>query len=144
MLLSYEDKIKQCLKFKYCFHRQELWILFSATPCHLGTRECNLCWSGLIWSNPSSETAAAGAICPRSLWKCFSGTTILPLREIRQYSMDWVRKEFLCMGKILLFSQLTQSPNWLRCRSTRSLWSHNCFRVWTMLETVENPDAHFT
>ncbi len=127
---------------------------------HLGTRECNQCWSGLIWSNPSSVTAAADAICPRSLWNCFSRTTVLPLKELRQFSTDWVRssmrraviltesnstprKEILCTGESLLFSQLTRSPNWLRCRSTRSLWSHNCSRARAMLETVEDPDAHF-
>ncbi len=99
-----------------------------------------------------AATEAADAICPRSLWKCFSGTTILPLKELRQVSMDWarslvrrattltesnsiLRKEFLCTGESLLFSQLTRSPNWLRCRSTRSLWSHNCSRAWAMLET---------
>ncbi len=127
---------------------------------HLGTRECNQCWSGLIWSNPSGVTVAADAICPRSLWNCFSGTTVLPPKELRQFSTDWARssvrraviltesnstprKEILCAGESLLFSQLTWSPNWLRCRSTRSLWSHNCSRVRAMLETVEDPDAHF-
>ncbi len=50
---------------------------------HLGTRECNQCWSGLIWSNLSGVTAAADAICPRSLWNCSSGTTVLPLKELR-------------------------------------------------------------
>ncbi len=49
---------------------------------HLGTRECNQCWSGLIWSNLSGVTAAADAICPRSLWNCFSGATVLPLKEL--------------------------------------------------------------
>ncbi len=38
---------------------------------HFGTRECSQCWSGLIWNNPSSVTAAADAICPRSLWNLF-------------------------------------------------------------------------
>ncbi len=45
--------------------------------------------SVLIWSNPSGETAAADAICPRSLWNCFSGTTFLPLKELRQFSTAW-------------------------------------------------------
>ncbi len=58
---------------------------------HLGTRECSQCWSGLIWSNPSGVTAAADAICPRSLWNCFSGTTFLPLKELRQFSTAWAR-----------------------------------------------------
>ncbi len=117
---------------------------------HLGTRECNQCWSGLIWSNPSGVTAAADAICPRSLWNCFSGTTVLPPKELRQFSTDWARssvrraviltesnstprKEILCAGESLLFSQLTRSPNWLRCRSTRSLWPHNCSRDWARM-----------
>ncbi len=130
---------------------------------HLGTRECNQCWSGLIWSNPSGVIAAADAICPRSLWNCFSGTTVLPLKELRQFSTDLVRssvrraviltdsnstprKEILCAGESLLFSQLIRSPNWLRCRSTRSLWSHNCSRDWARMSQssiVEDPDAHF-
>ncbi len=58
---------------------------------HLGTRECSQCWSGLIWSNPSGVTAAADAICPRSLWNCFSGATFLPLKELRQFSTAWAR-----------------------------------------------------
>ncbi len=63
------------------------------------------------------------------------------LHTHRVYSTP--RKEIICAGESLLFSQLTRSPNWLRCRSTRSLWSHNCSRVRAMLETVEDPDAHF-
>ncbi len=58
---------------------------------HLGTQECNQCWSGLIWSNPSGVTAATDAICPRSLWNSFSGATVLPLKELRQFSTDWAR-----------------------------------------------------
>ncbi len=117
---------------------------------HLGTRECSQCWSGLIWSNPSGVTAAADAICPRSLWNCFSGTTFLPLKELRQFSTVWARssvrraviltesnstprKEILCTGESLLFSQLTRSPNWLRCRSTKSLWSPNCSLDWARI-----------
>ncbi len=120
------------------------WVMFtqSVLRCHahLGTRECSQCWSGLIWSNPSGVTVAADAICPRSLWNCFSGTTFLPLKELRQFSTAWAhssvrravtltsyssystpRKEILCTGESLLFSQLTRSPHWLRCRSTKSL-----------------------
>ncbi len=117
---------------------------------HLGTRECSQCWSGLIWSNPRGVTAAADAICPRSLWNCFSGTTFLPLKELRQFSTAWARssvrravtltesnstprKEILCTGESLLFSQLTRSPNWLRCRSTKSLWSPNCSLDWARI-----------
>ncbi len=72
-------------------------------------------------------TAAADAICPRN---CFSGTTFLPLKELRQFSTAWARssvrraviltesnstprKEILCTGESLLFPQLTRSPNWL-------------------------------
>ncbi len=117
---------------------------------HLGTRECSQCWSGLIHSNPSGVTAAADAICPRSLWNCFSGTTFLPLKELRQFSTAWAcssvrrtiiltesnstpRKEILCTGESLLFSQLTRSPNWLRCRSTKSLWLPNCSLDWARI-----------
>ncbi len=60
-------------------------------PCGLTRSECSQCWSGLQWSNPSSVTAAADAICPRSLWNCFSGTTFLPLKEIWQFSTTWAR-----------------------------------------------------
>ncbi len=84
---------------------------------------------------------------PQESLNCFSGTTVLPLKELRQFSTDWAcssvrraviltesnstpRKEILCTGESLLFSQLTWSPNWLRCRSTRSLWSHNCSQDW--------------
>ncbi len=71
----------------------------------------------------------------------------LPLKELRQFSTAWAcssvkraviptesnstpRKEILCTGESLLFSQLTRSLNWLRCRSTKSLWSHNCSLDW--------------
>ncbi len=43
------------------------------------------------------------------------------------------RKEILCTGESLLFSQLTRSPDWLRCRSTESLWSHNCSLDWAKI-----------
>ncbi len=43
------------------------------------------------------------------------------------------RKEILCTGESLLFSQLTRSPNWLRCWSTKSLWSHNCSLDWAKI-----------
>ncbi len=114
---------------------------------HLGTRSWSQCWSGLIWSNPSGVTAAADAICPRSLWKCFSGTALLRWKDSRQFSIDWARsterravrstesnsiprKEILCTGESLLFSQLTRSPNRLRWLSTVSLCSHNSARDW--------------
>ncbi len=75
---------------------------------------------------------------PQEPLNCFSGTTFLPLKELRQFSTAWARssvrraviltesnstprKEILCTGESLLFSQLTRSPNWLRCRSTKSL-----------------------
>ncbi len=119
--------------------RRHCWVIPTRSVpqrhAHLGTRECSECWSGLIWCNPSGVTAATDAICPRSLWNCFSGTTFLPLKEIRQFSTAWARaviltesnstprKEILCTGESLLFSQLTRSPNWLRCRSTKSLGS---------------------
>ncbi len=112
---------------------------------HLGTRPWSQCWSGLIWSRPSGTIAAAAAICPRSLWKSFRGTAVLPDKVLRQFSTDWARswvrpavwltesnsmprKEILCVGTSLLFSQLTRRPNWLRCLSTRSLCAHNCSR----------------
>ncbi len=43
------------------------------------------------------------------------------------------RKEILCTGESLFFSQLTRSPHWLRCRSTKSLWSHNCSLDWAKI-----------
>ncbi len=112
---------------------------------HLGIRPWSQCWSGLIWSRPSGTIAAAAAICPRSLWKSFSGTAVLPDKVLRQFSTDWARswvrravwltesnsmprKEILCVGTSLLFSQLTRRPNWLRCLSTRSLCARNCSR----------------
>ncbi len=114
---------------------------------HLGTRLWSQRWSGLIWSNPSGVTAAADAICPRSLWKCFSGTALLRWKDSRQFSIDWAssterravrltesnsmpRKEILCTGESLLFSQLTRSPNRLRWLSTVSLCSHSSARDW--------------
>ncbi len=117
---------------------------------HLGTRPWSQCWSGLIWSKPSGVTAAVAAICPRSLWKSFSGTAVLPLNVFRQFNTDWARssvrradcstesnsiprKEILCTGASLLFSQLTWRPNWLRWLSTKSLCSHNCSRDWARM-----------
>ncbi len=122
-------------------------------PCchaHLGTRPWSQCWSGLIWSKPSGVTVAAAAICPRSLWKSFSGTAVLPLNVFRQFNTDWARssvrraecssesnstprKEILCTGASLLFSQLTWRPNWLRWLSTESMCSHNCSRDWARM-----------
>ncbi len=134
--------------------RRHCWVIPTrGVPwrhAHLGTRECSQCWSGLIWSNPSGMTAAADAICPRSLWNSFSGTTFLPLTELRQFSTAWARssvrraviltesnstprKEILCTGESLLFSQLTRSSNWLRCRSTKSLGSPNCSLDWARI-----------
>ncbi len=80
----------------------------------------------------------------------FSGTTFLPLKELRQFSTAWARssvrraviltesnstqrKEVLCTGESLLFSQLTRSPNWLRCWSTKSLWSPNYSLDWARI-----------
>ncbi len=85
--------------------------------------------------------AAAAAICPRSLWKSFSGTAVLPDKVLRQFSTDWARtwvrhavwltesnsmprKEILCIGTSLLFPQLTWKPNWLRCPKGRILYWH--------------------
>ncbi len=134
--------------------RRHCWVIPTRNVpqrhAHLGTRECSQCWSALIWSNPNGVTAATDAICPRSLWNCFSGTTFLPLKELRQFSTAWARssmrrafiltesnftprKEILCTGESLLFSQLTWSPNWLRCRSTKSLWSPNCSLDWARI-----------
>ncbi len=124
--------------------RRHCWVIPTRSVprrhAHLGTRECSQCWSGLIWSNPSGVTAAADAICPRSLWNCFSGTTFLPLKEIRQFSTAWARssvrraviltesnstprKEILCTGESLLFSQLTQLAE-VPERLLRPLWAH--------------------
>ncbi len=47
---------------------------------HLRTRLCNQCWR-----SSSSVTAAVNAICPRSLWNCFSGTTVLSLKELQHW-----------------------------------------------------------
>ncbi len=43
------------------------------------------------------------------------------------------RKEILCIGESLLFSQLTWSPNQLRWLSTVSLCSHNSARDWASM-----------
>ncbi len=111
---------------------------------HLMTRSWSQRWSGLIWSNLSDVTAAVDAICPRSLWKCFSGTALL------HCSIDWARsiercvvrltesnsmprKEILCVGESLLFSQLIWIPNRLRWLSTVSLCSHNSARDWASM-----------
>ncbi len=40
------------------------------------------------------------------------------------------RKEMLCTGESLLFSQLTRRPRWLRCWSTRCLCTHTRSREW--------------
>ncbi len=124
---------------------------------HLGTRSWSQCWSGLIWINPSGVTAAADAIWPRSLWKCFSGTALLRWKDSRQLSIDWARsierravrltesnsmprKEILCVGESLLFSQLTWSSNRLR------LFAQQCSRLCQYLpvvEVVENANACF-
>ncbi len=122
----------------------------TVAPCSSLDSEYSQCWSNLKWSNPSGMTAAADAMCPRTLWNCFSGTTFLPLKEFRQFITSWVhssvrqaviltesnstlRREILCTGESLLFSQLTQSPNWLRCRSTKSLWLYNVSQDWAKI-----------
>ncbi len=43
------------------------------------------------------------------------------------------RKEILCIGESLLFSQLTRRPNRLRCESTKSLCSHNWSWDWASM-----------
>ncbi len=58
---------------------------------YLGTRPWSQCWSGPIRSRPSGTIAAAAAICPRSLWKSFSETTVLPNKVLRQFSTKWAR-----------------------------------------------------
>ncbi len=85
---------------------------------------------------------------PRSLWNCFSGAAVLFLNVFKQFNTDWARscvrrailltdsiprKEILCTGESLLFSQLTWRPNWLRCESTMSLWSHNWSCDWASI-----------
>ncbi len=108
---------------------------------HLGTRLWSQRWSGLIWSNPSGVTAAADAICPRSLWKCFSGTALLCWKDSRQFSIDWAcsterravrltesnsmpRKEILCTGESLLFPSWPEAPTgwggWAPCPCVRT------------------------
>ncbi len=78
------------------------------------------------------------------------GTTLLPWKDSRQFSIDWARsierravrltesnsihrKVILCAGESLLFSQLTRSPNRLRWLSTVSLCSHNCAWDWASM-----------
>ncbi len=39
----------------------------------------------------SRTITAVAATCPRSLWKCFSGTTVLPDKVLRQFSTNWAR-----------------------------------------------------
>ncbi len=87
---------------------------------HFGTRECSQCWSGLIWNNPSSMTAAADAICPRSLWNLFQwyhipaseGTRAVQhclgtfLREACRHThtqLHTEKRDFLHRGELVLF-----------------------------------------
>ncbi len=46
------------------------------------------CWSGLIWSSTRGVTAAAAAICPRSLWNSFSGIAVLPLNKFKKFNTN--------------------------------------------------------
>ncbi len=55
--------------------------------------------------------AAAAAICPRSLWKSFSGTAVLPDKVLRQFSTDWARTGW---------GVLSGWPNPTPCREKRS------------------------
>ncbi len=71
---------------------------------------------------------------PRSLWKSFSVAADWTLSSVSR-AVVWLtesnsipRKEILCTGESLLFSQLTWSPNRLRWRSTMSLYLHNWSR----------------
>ncbi len=99
--------------------RRHCWVIPTRSVprhhAHLGTRECNQCWSDLIWSNPSGVTAAADAICPRSLWNCFSGTTFLPLKELRQFSTAWAHS-YVRRANILTESNSCDRPSalWIR------------------------------
>ncbi len=143
--------------------RQRVGVMFTQTVpwrhAHFGTRECNLCWSGPILNNPSGD-CSCGCHMPQEPLKVFQwyhhtasegtqagqhglGTLVGETCHHTHESNSILRKEFLCTGESLHFSQLTRSPNRLRCRSNRSLWSHNCSRARAMLETVEDPDAHF-
>ncbi len=75
----------------------------------------------------ASETVSAET--QSCLWRNSGSPALIGRAVILTESNSTPRKEILCAGESLLFSQLTRSPNWLRCRSTRSLWSHNCSRA---------------
>ncbi len=138
-------------------------ISMMVTPCvprrhaHLGTRLCNQCWNGLIWSNPNTVTMAADAKCPRSLWNSFSGTTVLPLKDLRQFNTDWVhslvrdaimltdsnsipRKEILCTGESFFSIEAEVPEHQVPVIAQLFLWlGHNE----PVIKIVEDPDAHF-
>ncbi len=97
-----------------------------------------------VWPPPqppyapgSSETVSV--VPPSCSWTYSSSST--PTERIPAWGAlsDWPnpnsipRKEILCIGKSLLFSQLTQRPNWLRWESTKSLCSHNWSWDWASM-----------
>ncbi len=84
------------------------WTL-SVPLCHahLGTRPWSQCWSGLIWSSPSGVTTAAAAICPRSLWNCFSGAAVLFLNVFKQFNTDWARS---CVRRAVWLTESNSIP----------------------------------
>ncbi len=111
--------------------RTVLTVTATAVPCHL--RSWSQRWSGLIWSNSNSVTAAADAICPRSLWNCLSGTALLLLIEFKQFSIGWARfwlrevmwvwpsptpsweKRYSVQGRILSFPSWPEAPDGCPC-----------------------------
>ncbi len=126
------------------------------------TRECNQCWSGLIWSNPSGMTLAVDAICPRSLWtvsaepqSCLwrnSGNSALIGRArpwgAPSYSLSLTphrEKRLSAQGRACSFPSWPEAPTGWGAGARGP-----CDRT-TVLRTgpewvnrrVEDPDAHF-
>ncbi len=70
----------------------------------------------------ASETVS---VVPHScLWRNSEARSSVRRAVICTESNSPPRKKILCTGERLLFSQLTRSPNWLRCRSTKSCREH--------------------
>ncbi len=95
-----------------------------------------------VWLQPpyapgASETVSV--VPPSCSWMYSSSST--PTERVPAWGAlsDWQnpnsipRKEILCIGKSLLFSQLTRRPNWLRCESTKSLCLHNWSWDWASM-----------
>ncbi len=123
---------RNCRKAKCTAHSsRQLMCQSSRGPVQSPEAACPL----HVAPQPVLEASVVITVCRDT---CSRGTPARAPRPVRRAvilteSNSTPRKEILCTGESLLFSQLTRSPNWLRSRSTKSLGSPNCSLDWARI-----------